>query len=223
MFNPTALLDQFLAGDSGQTLQKGKEYLSNNAGSLAGGAALGGLGGYMLGSKKGRKVAKKAATYGGVALLAGLAYKAYSNYKNPVQSAAQERLPQRASFEINSDAGGQSFSATLISAMIAAAKADGQIDASEQQAIFAKIEELNIDNDDKAFLLDQLNQPMDIDRLVDAASNKEQAVEIYVASIMAINIDTQAEKAYLLMLAARLGLEEALVAEIHKTVEAELS
>ncbi|WP_370239380.1 tellurite resistance TerB family protein, partial [Neptunomonas phycophila] len=95
---------------------------------------------------------------------------------------------------------------------------DGHIDSAEHQAIFAKIEELGLDNDQKAFLFDQLNRPLDIDSLVAAAATKEQAVEVYVASIMAIEIDSPAEKAYLSMLAARLDLEEELVDHIHSTL-----
>lgn len=225
MFDAGALLNQFFGADTSNTIQKGKDYLSNNAGSLAGGAALGGLGGYMLGSKKGRKFAKKAATYGGMALMAGLAYKAYNNYQNQKKATAAspssqiERIPEESAFQIENQHGSNSFGAILISAMIAAAKADGKIDAQEHQAIFAKIEEMQLKNDEKAFLLDQLNRPMDIDSLVASANGKEQAVEIYLASLMAIDVDTQAEKAYLSMLAARLNLEEDLVNHIHSTVE----
>jgi len=225
MFDAGALLNQFLGADTSQTIQKGKDYLSNNAGSLAGGAALGGLGGYMLGSKKGRKFAKKAATYGGMALMAGLAYKAYNNYQSQKNSSASSPSPQteqiadESAFHIENQNGSNSFGAMLISAMIAAAKADGKIDGKEHQAIFSRIEEMQLDNDEKAFLFDQLNRPLDIDSLVSAITSKEQAVEIYLASLMAIDVDTQAEKAYLSMLAARLNLEEELVNHIHSTVE----
>jgi len=227
MFDAGALLNQFLGADTGETVQKGKEYLKNNAGSLAGGAAVGGLAGYALGSKKGKKVAKKAATYGGMALVAGLAYKAYTNYQRqqqgapaaiPPQPEALPQLPRDSGFQIEDQSGANSFGATLVSAMIAAAKADGQIDASEHQTIFAKIEELGLDNDQKAFLFDQLNRPLDLDSLVAAAASQERAVEIYLASLMAIEVDTPAEQAYLSMLAARLNLEPGLVNHIHETL-----
>ena len=48
-------------------------------------------------------------------------------------------------------------------------------------------------------------------------------MEIYVASLVAVDVDTAAEKAYLSMLAARLGLEEDLVNHIHSTIEQETS
>ena len=50
------------------------------AGGLAGGTVVG-----ALSSKKGRKTAKKVAQVGGLALVGGLAWKAYQNYRNDQQ------------------------------------------------------------------------------------------------------------------------------------------
>ncbi|MGB0722176.1 MAG: tellurite resistance TerB family protein [Gammaproteobacteria bacterium] len=245
MFDAGALINQFLGAGGGDAVRKGKEYLSENGGGLAGGAVMGGLAGYLLGSKSGRKIAKNAATYGGMALVAGLAYKAYSGYRanqqggQPVtkqtlgvpasahdaavtptsaNSVGGETLIPESEFQVDDPVGADGFGAVLVSAMIAAAKADGHIDGPEQQAIFNKINELNLDNEQKAFLFDQLNRPLDIDTLVAAAKGPEQAIEIYVASVLAIDPDTPAEQAYLAMLAARLSLEPGLVEEIHRTV-----
>lgn len=60
-------------------------------GQLAGAAGVGGLAGLLAGSKGGRKFVGKAATYGGLALLGGLAYRAYTNWqagKAPASTAA---------------------------------------------------------------------------------------------------------------------------------------
>lgn len=261
MFDASKLIGEFLgatgggasssrtgaSGGAGDLLQKGQNYLSQNAGGIGGGAIAGGLAGMMMGSKKGRKMAKKAATYGGLALVAGLAYKAYSDYQAnksgpviegsggaaqpvpPAQSQAPAgqvpqishvpSVPVGSGFEVEAQSSThEGFGATLVSAMIAAAKADGQIDAAEHQAIFEKIEELDLSGDEKVFLFDQLNRPLDIDSLVARAETKEQAVEIYLASLMAIEVDTPSEQAYLTMLAARLGLEPELTSHIHETV-----
>lgn len=262
MFDASKLISEFLGAggnisgsqrgpnSGGDLLQQGKDYLTNNAGGIGGGALAGGLAGYMLGSKKGRKMAKKAATYGGLALVAGLAYKAYSDYQGkkagvPVVDGnvgSSEKtipatmhaphgtnpqlthvpvVPMGSRFEVNElTERAAGFGATLVSAMIAAAKADGQIDAEEHQAIFAKIEELDLSVEEKGFLFDQLNKPLDIDSLVAQARTKEQAVEVYIASLMAIEPDTPSEQAYLTMLAARLDLEPELTSHIHATVVA---
>nr|WP_321445195.1 tellurite resistance TerB family protein [uncultured Cohaesibacter sp.] len=260
MFDASKLISEFLGAGGltsgtqrgtnagGDLLQQGKNYLSNNAGGIGGGALAGGVAGYMMGSKKGRKMAKKAATYGGLALVAGLAYKAYSDYQgkkagvpvvdgnvgsegktipatmhaphgtNP-QLTHIPVVPIGSRFEVNElTERAAGFGATLVSAMIAAAKADGQIDADEHKAIFAKIEELDLSVEEKGFLFDQLNKPLDIDSLVAQVRTKEQAVEVYIASLMAIDPDTPSEQAYLTMLAARLDIEPDLTSHIHATV-----
>ncbi|MCZ4280439.1 tellurite resistance TerB family protein [Kiloniella laminariae] len=240
MFDVSRLMNEVLGTGGSANLQRGKDYLSKNSGSLAGGAIAGGLAGYMLGSKKGRKIAGKTVQYGGLALVAGLAYKAYRDWQGgkPPAQATHQATPQpdgrspalesspefplppaNSAFTIDTEKGSSaSFGAALVSAMIAAAKADGQIDAAEQEAIFGKIDSLGLSNDEKAFLMDQLRRPLDIDSLVKLAANKEQAVELYVASLMAIEVDSPAEQGYLGMLAARLELEAELVAHIHSSL-----
>ncbi|MTH98882.1 tellurite resistance TerB family protein [Roseibium sp. RKSG952] len=249
MFDAKSLLDQFLGsqgggkagsqgslagqrqGGSNDLLSQGKDFLS----SQGGGMALGGLAGLMLGSKSGRKMGKKAVKYGGMALVAGLAYKAYQGYRanqqgqQPPQYPEDEPIPLEAPrgtpFDPAQQAGGEhAFAVTLLVAMIAAAKADGHIDREEQDKIFAKIDEAGLDSEAKAFLMDELRAPLDIDKVVAGATCMETATEIYAASRLAIDPDHPAEKAYLQMLAARLNLEQGLIDEIERAVrEAELA
>ncbi|KPP81468.1 MAG: putative membrane protein [Oceanicaulis sp. HLUCCA04] len=100
--------------------------------------------------------------------------------------------------------------------MIAAAKADGKIDAAEKERIFARLNTLDLSAEDKAFVFDELAAPLDLNAVVAGASTPEIAAEIYAASLVAIESETPAEKAYLNMLAVRLDLEPGLVTEIHK-------
>ena len=58
-----------------------------------------------------------------------------------------------------------------------------------------------------------------MDAIVNSADSPEVAAEIYLASRLAIDVDTAAEKSYLAMLAARLNLPSELVAELHRQVE----
>jgi uncharacterized membrane protein YebE (DUF533 family) len=104
-------------------------------------------------------------------------------------------------------------------AMIAAAKSDGHIDASEQANIFAQMDKLGLSSEEKAFVLDELRAPLDVDAVARAARTPEQAAEIYVASLLAIDVDNPAERGYLALLAARLKLDDKLVAHLHATVE----
>jgi hypothetical protein len=47
--------------------------------------------------------------------------------------------------------------------MIAAAKADGRVEAAEQASIFAEMDKLDLSAEDKAFVVGQLRGPLDVD------------------------------------------------------------
>lgn len=228
MFDPQKLLDQFMGGQS-----RGGESASGKSGSgfspdtlkgLAGGAAAGGLVSILLGSKGGKKLAGSALKLGGAAVLGGLAFRAWQNYQ--ATKGAQSTVPvEQPLKDITPKVEGTAFlpsaakernelSLVLLRAMIAAAKADGHIDAEEQKTIFAKLDELDLDTDAKAFVIDELRKPLDIDAVVQGATSPERAVEIYAASVLAIDPDDPAEQAYLAMLASRLKLDPALKASV---------
>jgi uncharacterized membrane protein YebE (DUF533 family) len=181
---------------------------------LAGGAALGGLASMVLGSKKSSNLAKTAVKVGGAAAIGGLAWKAWQAYQASqntpaVQSDETVFLPTQTSAQ-------NDLSLALLTAMIAAAKADGHIDAAEQRRIFTKLDDAELDAEAKAFLMDELRKPLDIDAIVKLATSPEVAVEIYTASVLAIDPDDPAEQAYLAMLAARLKLAPELKLEVEK-------
>ncbi len=156
---------------------------------------------------------------GAVAAVGGLAYKAWQNHQaqqgntTPVD---QERFipPAQAGYQQ------EELSKTLVRAMIAATKADGQIDAAEKEAIFKKLEMMPLGAEEKAFVFDELSAPLDINAVVGRADSAEHGAEIYAASLIAITADTAAERAYLDALAYKLKLDPGLVAEIHKTAGA---
>ncbi|MGE4251367.1 MAG: tellurite resistance TerB family protein [Parvibaculaceae bacterium] len=232
MFDPQKLLDQFLGGQSRDGQGQGSQGSPARGGSgfspdmlkgLAGGAAAGGLVSILLGSKGGKKLAGGALKLGGAAVLGGLAYRAWQNYQ--ATKGAQTTVPVEPMKDITPKVEGTVFlpsapqernelSLVLLRAMIAAAKADGHIDAEEQKTIFAKLDELALDNEAKAFVIDELRKPLDIDAVVQGATSPERAVEIYAASVLAIDPDDPAEQAYLAMLASRLKLDPALKASV---------
>ena len=181
-----------------------------------------------MGTKQGRKIAGTAATVGGMALVGALAYGAYRNWqagREPAQpDAARSNVPllpppRDTPFNPASENEQQSLGKSLMRAMIAAAKADGHVEAAEQANIFAQMDKLDLSAEEKAFVLDELRKPLDVDAVAQGARTPEQAAEIYVASLLAIDIDNPAERGYLAMLAARLRLDEKLVAHLHATVE----
>ena len=207
---------------------------SGAAGGFAGGLA-GGLAGNLLAGKKGRKLGKKAVKLGGIAAVGALAYGAYQRYNASKTQAvdAPERsselplrpVPEGSAFlpSQNDPAGHEALGLTLVRAMIAAARSDGRLDAKESQAIFQRIETLGLGPEETALLVEEMGHPVDMDALIRSATSPEVAAEIYVASLLAIDVDTTEEKSYLAMLAARLKLPRELVTQIHQQVEEQLA
>jgi uncharacterized membrane protein YebE (DUF533 family) len=228
MFDPQRLLDQFLGGANngqGQPVQQSGLSPDMMKG-LAGGAAAGGLVSLLLGSKGGRKLAESALKVGGTAVVAGLAYKAWQNWQ--ATKGAQSTVPVEPMKDVTPKADGTPFlptikperdnvSLAILSAMIAAAKADGHIDSAEQQRIFAKLD--GLDTEAKAFVIDELRKPLDIDALVARATSPELAAEIYAASLLAVDPDDPAEQGYLAMLASRLKLDAGLKLSIEQEAQ----
>lgn len=233
MFDAKKLLDQFLGsqipGMSGGNLKDRAgqlgEYARNNPWKAAGLAAA------MLGTKTGRKLAGNVASAGGLAAIAGLGYLAYKNYQTgqSPQSVPQPQAgtsepislpPPDSPFSPQSSHLSNDFALTLVRAMIAAAKADGHIDASERASIMEKVHAVDLGSEAEAFIQNELANPVDIDDLVAAARTEEQKVELYTATRMTIDPDTRAERGYLDLLAGRLGLPDALIDHIDATVSA---
>jgi uncharacterized membrane protein YebE (DUF533 family) len=144
--------------------------------------------------------------YGGAAVLGALALKAYENYQRQqgagrATTGASGLLPHA-----QPAADGSPFELALVRAMVGAAKADGHIDATEQQRLFTEVERMGLDAEAKAYVFDLLRQDIDVASLVAAVSTPEQGAELYLAARLAIDADQPAERAYLDTLATRLGL-----------------
>lgn len=239
MYDAKALLGQFLdqnqnsnvsqENQSQDTSQGGGglnlQSLVSGPGGLATGALAGGLAGLLLGGKKPKKLAKSALKVGGAALVGGLAYKAWRDWKAskpPGQTAPAEvdMPPAGTPFLPATAAEEHDLSQALMRAMIAAAKADGHVSDEERQRIDAQLEALQIDAEQRAFIDTELAKPLDVDAVAAGAKCPEQAAEIYTASLLAIDPNGAAERGYLAMLAARLKLEPGLIEHLHANIGA---
>ncbi len=100
----------------------------------------------------------------------------------------------------------------MVRAMINAAKADGQIDAEENQKIVDKLS--GAGPQAIAFVREEMAKPLNMDFLVGV--NPAMATEIYTVSLMAIELDTMAEVNYLKQLSQRLDMDESTVNRIHR-------
>lgn len=236
MNNFQDLLGQFLGNGSNTTPEQQQTPAANTSslgsklpGGLMGGAAAGGVVALLLGNKKARKFAGKAAGYGGAAVVGGLAYRALQNWKQTPQSvpvrgtagtpAAAPAQTQWTAPPANTD---NRFEMKLITAMIAAAKADGHIDAAEQDRIFAAVEQMQLSAELKALVLDMLRQPISVSDVALGVEGLEQKAELYTASCLAIDEDDPRERAYLDQLATALSLPAGLSDHIRsQALEAE--
>jgi len=231
MLDPKKLLDSFLGqqtsgtqGDTGAMLRDGASKATQMAkdNPLAAGALLA----VLLGTGTGRKLTGKAVQVGGMAAIAGLAYKAWQDYqagRQPGETSARggELLPPPADTPFDpaqSPQGEDEFALALLRAMIAAARADGHIDESERGKIAERLRDSGIGQDETAFMIAELERPVDLDALIAAAKTDAQKVELYAASRLTIEPRTRAERGYLDMLAGRLGLPDALIDHVEATV-----
>jgi len=212
-------------GGLGDVVGKVTEYAKQNPGLST--AAAGGLAAVLFGGK-GPKLKADALTLGGLAAIGTLAYKAFQQYKinNPGTAASAPPVgtpaalpPADSAFHPANAPGGQDAVAlSIVTAMIAAAKADGTVDATERQKILGKLSEGGLSAEERDYLDRELAGPLDLNKVVDSATGPEHAIQLYAASLLAIDPDHPAERAYLDMLAARLGLDAGLKTSIEQAV-----
>ncbi|MBE3638624.1 DUF533 domain-containing protein [Mangrovicoccus algicola] len=100
----------------------------------------------------------------------------------------------------------------MIRAMIQAAKADGEIDAAEQEKILGHLGDAS--PEEIAFVRAELAAPLDPMALARDA-NEQSRAQVYAVSLMAITVDSKAEIRYLDTLAAALQLDPATREAIH--------
>jgi uncharacterized membrane protein YebE (DUF533 family) len=174
------------------------------------GAQLGGIGavaGALLGGGLGG-----AARGGAMAVLGTLALGALKRAQGQGDAAAPAEPEAQEIRELTAP----DSERTVLKAMINAAKADGHIDQAEMQKIIGKISTDDVTPEEKQFVLDQMNTPIDVQGLAAEARSPAQAAQVYAASLLAIDVDSDQERAYLHSLAQALRLDSATVAQLHQ-------
>lgn len=205
------------------------------AGLLTGGVATSLLGG-------GKDTLETVAKVGGMALLGTLAYKAFGNYQqqkaaggnasvvDAVKTSATGMATQASSI-ISGLLAGQSAAASLptptapanaelplaiIRAMIAAAKADGHMDAAESQKIIGQLESAGVGAQEKALLMQEMANTQDVNTIAAAAKTPEESAQIYLAALLVCDSQCAKEQDYLASLAKALKLEPAFTASLQQ-------
>ncbi len=100
--------------------------------------------------------------------------------------------------------------------MVAAANADGRIDAQERKAILGRLAEAGLGDEDRSFVLKELEAPPSVEDILSSVETPELARQVYAVSLLAIDVDTPEERDYLHYLRLRLGLDDRVAAELHR-------
>jgi len=166
--------------------------LQNMIGGLAGAGGAAGLLGGLTQSLTQRRPATNVASFG------------------QVLNSAFDANPEPA---IEPSADQEAAAAVMLTAMIQAAKSDGHLDDAEQEKLMSKLGG-DIDAEEAAFLREQMQAPVDVNTLV-SQTPAGMGPQVYAMSVLAIDLDNQAEAQYLHALAQGYGMEPSAVNDIH--------
>jgi uncharacterized membrane protein YebE (DUF533 family) len=205
-------------------LKQIQDLIANNQ--MGTGAILGSLGTILLGTRSGRSATSTAAKIGTIAMIGGLAWQAYQNHLKgkPLLGGSSssgllaEPAPSGSGFE--PEAVDQRHAVGYIRAMIAAAASDGRLDAGEYDKLLGNLKAAGIDAAAEEFLAGELNSPATVEDLAASVSTPEEALQLYTAARLAIEVDTAAEQSFLAELAAALGLDPDLVSQVDAAARA---
>jgi len=101
----------------------------------------------------------------------------------------------------------------LLKAMIQAAKSDGKMDAEENAKIIQHIGEVSQEEID--FVKKELDAPLDLEGLI-KITPRGMEQQVYLMSLLAINLDSNEEAHYLDKLAQGLGINHQMANAIHQ-------
>ncbi|MBL8260493.1 MAG: tellurite resistance TerB family protein [Candidatus Competibacteraceae bacterium] len=183
------------------------------------GAALGGLAMLLLGTGVGRSLSGLALKLGSLGAIGGLAYKTYQDWQANTQAGGLAFDPAQ-SVDALSGPKLEKRSLTLLKAMIAAAKADGHIDVKEQAAIDSYLQKLELDAPTLAMLKAEIGKPLSAKDVAAGSDSPAAAAEIYLTSLVAVDLNNQQERTYMEELARELKLPPDLVSELQNKARA---
>ncbi|AIL61477.1 tellurite resistance TerB family protein [Pseudomonas alkylphenolica] len=234
--NTSDLLEQLLRAGQGSQAQQGSGGMSSQDGlgglggllggllgggsATGGGAGLGGLLGGLLGGGGGGNAggytqgrSAGGTNYAALASLGMMAFQAYQSWQR-----SQATAPQQAVRTVDQLSGpeAEDHSHAILRALIAAAKADGRIDKQEEQLIYAEIKRQTSDPQLQQWLDEEVSKPLDAAEVAQSAQDPAMAAEMYLASVMLVDDQQDAERAYLDELAGALQIDPALQAHLEQ-------
>ena len=224
MFNPEKLLGGLLMG--------GSRRRSGLGSLISSGAALGLAGVAMEAVEHFMDKSKPPATSGSPPSVPPPLQTSAPSQPPPAPGASTPPLPSGAAVAAppppppSAAIGSESVDATeagqeavlLIRAMIAAANADGVIDEEERNRILKKLETFDLSGQEHSFIVKELLSPAGLEDIVAQIKSPEMAKMVYTVSLLAIEVDTAAERAYMKTLARQLSLNESDLNDIYRTL-----
>ncbi|MDR1828552.1 MAG: DUF533 domain-containing protein [Methylobacteriaceae bacterium] len=195
---------------SGSLVDMVKSAVAKNPALVAGAAGL------LLGTSGGRALAGSAAKLGGLALVGALAYKSLKSFQSEGGKTGVAALGSADSY-VPASAKTEEGPLILARAMIAAAMADGKLDAQERAQIAGNLAKTGGD-EAQQWLRNELQHPATPEALAKGVKDVAQATEIYAAARVAIEPDTDAEIDFLNRLSDALHLDPQLITEIDNSV-----
>ncbi|WP_058554989.1 DUF533 domain-containing protein [Thiohalocapsa sp. ML1] len=112
----------------------------------------------------------------------------------------------------------ESTAQLVLKGMINAAKSDGQISPDEMQRIVGKLQEGGADSGMQQWVMQQMQTPLNVQAFAAEMPNQEVAAQVYAASLLAVEVDTDAERQYLAQFAQASGLHPLVVGQIQQTL-----
>jgi uncharacterized membrane protein YebE (DUF533 family) len=103
----------------------------------------------------------------------------------------------------------------VLRAMIGAAQVDGHVSDAEMDKILGGMNEGEITEEERRAVREEVSRPVDVEAIGRDVSRPEVAAEIYLGALMAVDIDTEAERDYFRRLAHALRLEPDVVSRLH--------
>ncbi|SDT26763.1 Uncharacterized membrane protein YebE, DUF533 family [Pseudomonas sp. Z003-0.4C(8344-21)] len=202
------------AGGAGAAASGG---LGGLLGGLLGGGG-GGLGGALGGALGGGSRSRSGGTnYAALASLGMMAYQAYQAWQRSQASAAPQQIPQTADLLAGPQI--EEHSHAVLRALIAAAKADGRIDETEKHLISSEIGKHTSDPQLQQWLDAEVAKPLVPAEVAQSAQGDPAvAAEMYLASVMLVDDQQNAERRYLDELAAALNIDPDL--QVHLEAQA---
>ncbi|PRA27525.1 tellurite resistance TerB family protein [Pseudomonas poae] len=229
--NTSDLLEQLLrAGQQGGASSGGglggllggllKGTSTGNASAGGGlGDLLGGLGGMLGGGGAARPAQGRSGgmNYAALASLGMMAFQAYQAWQR--QQATQPQAAFQTADQLD-DVQAEAHSHAVLRALIAAAKADGRIDEKEQQMISDELASHTDDPQLQQWLDAEVAKPLSAADFAEFAHDPAIAAEVYLASVMLVDDQQEAERTYLDELAAQLQIDPQLQLHLEQQAKA---